>query len=741
MEYNSFYGGRRGASFIIAKSYRLIRATEEALKNYDGDIKKDMEANPERYPDINSWIENNVMITAFSHGGQYKTVNYDEYVIIDTFNKNDIDNGKIYRRGYDYTNDWGGAEYIGQIVGPAGLGPHAEVIEKSEVNQKYLDAYKQGDKLDYRYGKGTLDTETNDLVPGAKGEVNNRTFDDTTDKIHWEYFSLRDEHQLESTCYIGFQTPYTVFDFFTTAVDPYNDEGNYDDMTAAIRQPISDEHPFYEQWEIHIPKGVKGDLLKNFRLYTPTEDETLPDFGGVEHTLGAGRTVLIYDYWWYDNKQNGEMKTLYLGEYEVIDDILIADDGTVTVIYKSNREDTVFNKRIQWIDKVTLTPHGDFTVDFNNGAESYKTHLVWVRNLHLAHDGYVTVEFNDLTTEQLNERINWVDAIDMDENGVVTTTWNNGDTDDWTNRINWINKMELEDGGDFFVTYNDDKGPVYLNTIQWVTGSTYDANVGTITFHYNTGKSDTYTYEYIEKVELKETGEFTVTANNGRIYLETEIVYPKYIDFSNGHTLIITGNDKETEFLREELVWVEDITIENDKFKLHYNNDTTQVLDLLLNQIDETVVPESGDLAYHLLVYYSAVEKRGTIEYNGKTGWVDLGKVKDYNGILIGTNIDSTNSPELDDPLNALEYLNATYPGGVKEGYTVGKVVTIGPTNDDKRLYAYDYDNSTWFYLGNPSGVQDIRSVILGKIDDADTIAAAQLMPTGSLWFVLEGDE
>ena len=120
---------------------------------------------------------------------------------------------------------------------------------------------------------------------------------------------------------------------------------------------------------------------------------------------------------------------------------------------------------------------------------------------------------------------------------------------------------------------------------------------------------------------------------------------------------------------------------------------------------------------------------------------LDLGKVKDYNGILIGTNIDSTNSPELDDPLNALEYLNATYPGGVKEGYTVGKVVTIGPTNDDKRLYAYDYDNSTWFYLGNPSGVQDIRSVILGKIDDADTIAAAQLMPTGSLWFVLEGDE
>ena len=33
MEYNSFYGGRRGASFIIAKSFRLIN--EEKLSLYE----------------------------------------------------------------------------------------------------------------------------------------------------------------------------------------------------------------------------------------------------------------------------------------------------------------------------------------------------------------------------------------------------------------------------------------------------------------------------------------------------------------------------------------------------------------------------------------------------------------------------------------------------------------------------------------------------------------------------------
>ena len=53
MEYNSFYGGRRGASFIITKSYKTIAE----------------------------------MVTAFKQGGAYKVVDYDDYVLIDTVNK------------------------------------------------------------------------------------------------------------------------------------------------------------------------------------------------------------------------------------------------------------------------------------------------------------------------------------------------------------------------------------------------------------------------------------------------------------------------------------------------------------------------------------------------------------------------------------------------------------------------------------------------------------------------------
>ena len=68
---NSFYGGRRGASFVIVKNYLDV-----------------------------------VTMTAdFARGNDFTEVNYDEYVMINNPNKNHPDNGKIFRRGYDYNSE------------------------------------------------------------------------------------------------------------------------------------------------------------------------------------------------------------------------------------------------------------------------------------------------------------------------------------------------------------------------------------------------------------------------------------------------------------------------------------------------------------------------------------------------------------------------------------------------------------------------------------------------------------
>lgn len=749
MEYNSFYGGRRGASFIIAKSFRLIN--EEKISLYESYIEEEIQ-DTEKYPGGRSdWIKQNVMAVAFRQGGAYTVVNYDEYVIIDTYNKNDIDNGKIYRRGYNYANDpnnLGGAEYIGQVVGPAGLGPHLEIDEIADVHQRYVDAEESGDQLDYRHDTGTLDIATTDLVPGAKGTVNDRTFDNDTDKIHWEYFSLRDDQQLESTCYIGFKTPYLITDYYTEVVEPYDQAGYYADMSAATRMD-NQTHPFYEQWKISIPKGIKGDTLKNFKLYTPSTSTTMDDVDGIPHSLAANKTVLVYDYVHYDNERDGESTTLYLGEYDTIDDISIAADGTITIIYKGNKQNDVFNKALKYITQVTLTSAGVFTVTYNNDREingqgqTYTTTLTWVTGITINSNGSVTTTYNNGSPTTTGRNLQWVENVRIDttdsaNNGKIYRKYSNADAEEQIGHFKYVNDIDV--AADGTVTYKNNVNETVktqTNRIRWVTGSTYNANAGTVSFNYNYGSADTYTYKYIAAVDLSNAGVFTVTDNTGTAMLTKTIEYPTTVQLIDGYKLRITANTG-TILLEENLKWVEDIDIYNDQFRLHYNDNTTATLNnVLINEIEEMAIPTTGAYNYHLLVYYTATSKRGNISYNSKTGWVDLGQIKDYNGILVGTNISKTTDPSLDTISGCLTYLNSNYPSGITSGYAAGKIVTIGDPTNDKWFFAYDYANNAWIYLGSIMSSTVYPSCIVG---DASAASQAATLPTGSLWFVVEGE-
>ena len=296
MEYNSFYGGRRGASFVIAKRYSTIAE----------------------------------MVAAFSQGGDYKTVNYDEYVLIDTENKNNPDNGKIYRRGYEYNNSMGGAIYEGQIVGPAGLAPHTEMHTIDEVEQ-----IQEREDFTYRRGSGEYSPVGGNIIPGKYVEPGTGIIK-YNDKISWAYCSVRDMNSHESTAHIGFKFPYTVIDYTTTSVSTY-ENGDYADTSAATR--IDDEsHPFYEKWNISIPKGVKGDAFKNFRVMVA--DNTIQSYTGQADDIANNRQVLVYDYYHYDEKENGDMKTYYVGDYNKISNITVSATGLVTIEYTHDDDDT-----------------------------------------------------------------------------------------------------------------------------------------------------------------------------------------------------------------------------------------------------------------------------------------------------------------------------------------------------------------------------------------------------------------
>ena len=142
---------------------------------------------------------------------------------------------------------------------------------------------------------------------------------------------------------------------------------------------------------------------------------------------------------------------------------------------------------------------------------------------------------------------------------------------------------------------------------------------------------------------------------------------------------------------------------------------------------------------YHLMVYNNQGES------------ADLGSIKVDSTLSIAFNIkpsDTVVTPELGTITagttveSNILYLNNKYPQGLTENasgqpinadWMKGKIVTIGPVDLDKseqrkNFYAFDYNENTWYYLGNLSGlgVQKFQQIV-EKNDKSINNAMAQL--------------
>lgn len=166
----SFYGGRQGASFVIVKHFDGIDIPEETKYKQGWYAKDDddyfivplIERTGNNYNNYTYWglIPKDGFTTVTSQSGSVSDpleieyaegmkqcfgkggastseVNYGEYVIIDTITNlgeyDNPDNGKIFRRGMNYEDEIGGAEYIGIVSGPKGdAGPRGPQGIKGE---------------------------------------------------------------------------------------------------------------------------------------------------------------------------------------------------------------------------------------------------------------------------------------------------------------------------------------------------------------------------------------------------------------------------------------------------------------------------------------------------------------------------------------------------------------------------------------------------------------------------------
>ena len=513
----SFYGGRQGISFIIVKRFDGIDIPQPenieenhekasfTVKYFAFDIAKDNFI----LDDNNSPIEKNHitskiyqdwkmhetdgssivyndkegkfpiayaegMIQCFSQGGMSTNiVNYGEYVIIDTPNKNDLDNGKIYRRGLDFQNELAGAEYIGQIVGPQGNAP--DIIMDS-----FTTLVEQGGPQ-FSY-------EKDDSIPGMViNEDDSITYNDS---IKSSWITIKDKFGIVTSCKIGFQFPYHVFSLSAESTDPYLEgelASRIDDMT----------HPYFSEWKFLIPKGVKGDSLSNLRIVngvaksgakyysdinceneegTLSEDKQIKienenytlesnkgkpfilngdDINSIKYVKAEDtyREVLIYMLTNFDKKE-AKTSFIFLGEYNIIKDIILEDDGTLRVEY-TYKDEAKYEKAIKWIKEIILGQDGKIQVKYNNEDDfqiiNENSLIKWINNIQLTNNGEIKVKYN--TDPEL---------IENEDGELVPFEGNSINIDD---KIRWINyDSNTEDFG------------IKINTNEYSTDLDEDGN-------------------------------------------------------------------------------------------------------------------------------------------------------------------------------------------------------------------------------------------------------------------------
>lgn len=447
----SFYGGKAGTPFVIAKSYNSI----------------------------------NAMIADFAKGPALTAVQYGEHVIINTEDKNNSNNGALYRRGYDYNNSMGGAIYVGTIVGPSGKAPMFELTTIENIKEI---TFKDSDEV--RQGEGAWNISNKSLIPG-------KTDSEFNDDIAWSYITIRDQHGTDTTAWVGIKIPYHVIEMDAQSVSAYynRDKETADFKNVNLVERDDDQaHPFYSHWSVRIPKGIKGDALKNFRVVEASD--AIQDYEGKTDDINNHRKVLVYDYYCYDAKENGEPKTLYLGDFNMIDTIDLADDGTFTITYTHDNTVT-YTKKIKWITSTTLnSTTGVFHIDYNDGS-NYETTLKWINGISLADNGTITFTYTTGDSETLENKIKWITTTELETNGTLTINYNDGTKEVFDKKIQWITNITLTDEGILTINYNNDT-PAFTKNLIWPVRIEFDskdneADPGTqvIKVTYNNGTIET----------------------------------------------------------------------------------------------------------------------------------------------------------------------------------------------------------------------------------------------------------
>lgn len=814
--YNSFYGGRRGTSFVIVKNYLDI---------------------PQ-------------MVNAFAQGNDCTEVNFEEYVIINNPNKNHPDNGKIFRRGYDFNSNRTisgyvlvnkqnhtmvissdsesyeaalgdgnhtfqlinniqahGAEYIGSIVGPAGKAPLLTMTSYDEASAKQAEDNFENRKSNGVYSPNGINPG---LIPGKYVENGETKYHDG---IEWYCASVRNDNYGDDTqAYIGFKFPYLVTQMSTQQVSPYDENGNIADKSNIARaDDDSGEHPYYNKWHLKIPKGISGDALRNLRITTfnryfgdvsnsderksplyycvknsggetieqeliypgTNENESRFDRQFFEEKYGTdivsegitlnellnkltNKAILVYEKYNFDNKQNGEVKYYYLGDYNEIENISLSSDGILTCTLTHDGEKTLNTDRIKWISSIELDVPELVTTEPSTVIEDGQQIIVPGSTYIDFKDDVVnnlTVIYNEESVDEFN--IPFVKRILYDDN-----------TGGLYYQLAGIHSGEDENG-------NIDG--VHLTTLEYVENAQYDQALDKIIFYKNSyvqGQVD----DGNRKIEIPVPAIKEIKIEN------------RTIDEVSKPCLIAQYHNKNSEIIAVPFDYLESFNYDDSDGslnykkksgsavekhiipfvdKLQYDDDTAQIR-YHVNGAEETQYEElEGNLPIiknfaiddsnkEILIQFgtefnafkniSNYIPTNTTTYPPTDYWYRIGStISDtivMGGILTNYSLFQINEllrnhepslPEISEYRGAESYsenenpiiqaLNSLYPDGYINGQNTSlSVITFGEENANKEYYAYDWLSvrtvqegdevttyGTWYFLGSIKAINNVN--------------------------------
>lgn len=800
----SFYGGKQG------RTYRLV----------------------EHYDSIQQMVE------LFQQGGSYNTVNYGEYVIIDTIinenHYNSPENGIIYRRGLNYTeifnpnnlplndnntiskedkdengnsryyvisqdedgnqivdfdedayrsafsafaqNPGGGAQYVGQIVGPQGEAPELSIVEWDQ----FLDLYQAQTAADIKKGSLAVDPPA-----GVQFDDDGNAIESTLiDVIEYGYLDIKDADGNITGAYISMNIPYSTFKYHAESAEPYpdNEDGSYNDHGYAVydqdekvwkytgliaEDEISKGHPFYWQYDIKVPKGIRGQDLEQVGI---THTGKMIDEDNVDQSDHN------YQYYYitrnYERSAEGTTTQTYLDSWDR--SIYKITDNGVIPEYQTLQRDTQY----RYGDRVWANGLGDHLCLF--ATTSGSTSVNDLDPLFLRERGDL-IQDGSITWQVIEDTVT--------PPSLLTIHYTHGDNDEVKIRV--LDDIICDqNNGRMYVKYSDLDSLVYLGENQsiigvdyvdtpWIDPSGMEHVIDRICIKFNTYNYDTNGRIIVNSnFSLDSDGNliFPTTDLSGRRiqYIDEQFKFVDRIETDPITKEVTAYYNDGTETILGVLRSIGKVYIQNEGkieepkyLAVQFDNrlpdgsyDTDRFNDVPLNTIacfqqygDNMIVlysdPDARKELYQAGIDYALSNNAYTVpgydtslgddDGNGNLYWINLGAIYQSNHIF--------------GQFDSLEQLKAEYPYGFDKDTSgnlvesqknfAGWIATIA-TEQTILTYAYDYNKGTgWYQLQDLSSIsiKPEWTLIMSKPSENNMYKPEEdkdaLLSTNGYWFVI----